>query len=59
MHLRLTYVIIYGTLESKIKTFLILYINKTFLLLEVSWLEEERVYGKFKSSHDIQIPLRI
>lgn len=32
MFLRLTYVIIYGTGESKIKTFLFLYINKIRLL---------------------------
>lgn len=31
----------------------------TPLPLGVLWLEEERVYEKFKSNHDIQIRLRI
>ena len=43
----------------KLKYSLFLYTNKTSLLLEVSWLEEETVYRIFKSNHDIQIQLRI
>ena len=35
------------------------YTNNTSLLLKVSWLEEETVYGKFKSYNDIQIQLRM
>jgi hypothetical protein len=44
--LRLTYVIIYGTLEFKIKIFLIYMHKEDFPTLEVLWLEEEKVYEK-------------
>lgn len=45
--------------NSKLKHSLFLYIQKPPLPLEVSWLEEERAQGKFKSSRDIQIQPRI